>query len=284
MASKLLNIRMDEEMLQELKKVCGELGINVTDAIKSFSKDLIENKKLPNENKKKDAEDTNEYREISGAEFIEIMEEMREVCGDIKGYEKMQEEISDIVLDYGRELRKFIDKNWSKYSKSYEDLAKNFKEIYSKEFNDKILDIIIDFYKRYYQNVLDEFLPIIEETRKYQQEKYIVTMEKLKEKNPQLYKELLDEYTLDIDHYQAEYLKTKGYLETEQKLKEILSPEELKEYVEYDNVSMNNEETSKYLNNIGKERKKILITAVNKVQERLEKEKLEKEQKEKIEK
>ena len=31
MASKLLNVRMDQEMLDELKNVCGELEITVTD-------------------------------------------------------------------------------------------------------------------------------------------------------------------------------------------------------------------------------------------------------------
>ena len=270
MASKLLNIRMDEGMLQELKNVCGELGINVTDAIKSFSKELIENKKLPNENKKEEEK----------VDFVKFFEEFNENCGDVKGYEKMQEEISDIILTCSKDLREFINGNCIKYSNSYEDLAKNFKEIYSKEFNDRILDVIIDFYERHYKAMLDTYLPMVQEAKKFKQEKYIVAMEKLKEKDPQLYKELLDEYTLDINHYQAGYLNTKGYLEAEKKLKEVLNPEELKEYVEYSKVSFYNKETSKYLDNIGKERREILRIAVNKVEERLEKEKLETEQKE----
>lgn len=275
MASKLLNIRMDEGMLQELKNVCGELGINVTDAIKSFSKELIENKKLPNENKEEEEK----------FDFMKSLEEFNENCGDIEGYEKMQEEISDIILNCNKELRKFINEKCIKYSNSYEDLAKNFKEIYSKEFNDRILDVIIDFYKRHYKAMLDTYLPMAQAAKKFKQEKYIVTMEKLKEKDPQLYKELLDEYTLDLDYYDAIGLKEEGYLETEQKLKEILNPEELKEYIEYTKAtrSCKKEESERYLNNIGKERKEILITAVKKVKERLKKEELEKEQKEKVE-
>ena len=290
MASKLLNIRMDEGMLQELKKVCGELGINVTDAIKSFSKDLIENKKLPNENKENDNEGGSRIVKASEDEFLKVAEELREVCYDKEGYEKMQEEISDIILTCNKDLRKFIEENMSKYS--FEDLGKNFKEIYSKEFNDKILDIIIDFYITRYKKEIEDLILEQEEYQKFEQEKYIVVMEKLEKKDPQLYKELLDEYTLKLSNVDADYLKTNGYLETEKKLKEILNPEEIEEFIKYrystggftdDELESFNVVELEYIDNVEKDRKEVLMTSINKVRERLKKEKLEKEQKEKVE-
>lgn len=274
MATKLLNIRMDEEMLKNLKEVCGELGINVTDAIKSFSKELIEKKVLPTENKE-------EKEDIIS--FFKFANDLNETCGDNEGYEKMSEEVSDIILTCHKDLRSFIDGNLFTYRDQYPELAKKFKEEYGEEFKNKILDIITNFYEKHYQEMIDTHGPIHDAEEKFQQEKYISVMENLKEKNSKLYNELLNNYSYNLSPNAGTSFSHNGYFETKKILEELLTPEEIKEYITYRNevesFDGKKEELENFKNSISDERWKILIPILDKTEEYIFK-KMEEERKE----
>lgn len=269
MATKLLNIRMDEEMLKDLKEVCGELGINVTDAIKSFSKELIQKKVLPCEDKeeKKDVKDI----------LKKIVGDYNETCGDSKGYEKMSEEVSDTLLSCHKDLREFITKNLFVYRGQYQELAKQFKEEYGEDFKNRILDIITSFYEKYYQDMIDTYGPIEDAREKFQQEKYISAMKNIKKNNPELYNKLLNDYTYDLEPDEGMFLNCDGYFETKKVLEELLTAEEIKEYVKYTNEINSfrgkpREELENFKNNIPDERWEILSPILDKVMAKREKE------------
>lgn len=264
MASKLLNIRMDEDMLKDLKEVCGELGINVTDAIKTFSKEMIENRKLPTMKEEK--------REVGIESLINKMVERNEINGNVKEYEEMNEKISDIVLKCSADLRSFIDKNL--FNISYQELIEEFKKEYGDKFKNDILDIIISFYESYYKEMLESYLPIHEEIEKFEQEKYISAMKNIKEKNPELYKELLDGYTYNLDFQIMYSFGSNGYFEVKKVLEELLSFEEIREYVIYTNKikSCKTEQEKKdFIDNIPEERKKVLASILTRINEYNEK-------------
>lgn len=267
MASKLLNVRMDEEMLKDLKEVCGELGINVTDAIKSFSKELIEKKKLPTESKE-------EIKDIET--FLKWADERNETCGDNEGYERMNEEISDILLSCHKDLRSFIAGNLFTYRNQYQELAKKFKEEYGEEFKDRILDVITNFYEIYYKEMIDTHGPIHDAEEKFQQEKYISVMQSLKEKNLKLYNELLNDYSYNLSPDNGISFSYEGYFEVKKILEELLTVEEIKEYVKYINEISNfegkpREELENFKNNIPDERWEILSPILDKVSEYIHK-------------
>lgn len=185
MATKLLNIRMDEEMLKALKEVCGELGINVTDAIKSFSKELIENKKLPVKKEKKVKRDENGIKIIDDPEDIrEMISDFDDIGGkeNIEKFEKMNEDISNIIWSYYKKLRTFIEK-------------------------------------------LDKFTLI--------HYSYSEISEKFKKENPELYNKIFEEYGYNIKNEDIWYLECKNYDEAKKKLEELLTPEEIKLFIDY---------------------------------------------------
>ena len=272
MANKLLNIRMDENMIKDLKEVCGELGVNVTDAIKAFSKNMIENRELPAVKEEKE----NFTLETLSKEYAEYQETNK----NIKEYEEMNEKISNIILACNENLRNFIFYHWT--DNSYQELVSKFKEEYGEKFKDEILDIITNFYEFYYHDTAESYLPIYEEIKKFENEKYISAMENIKEKNPQLYKELLDNYTYNLKFDKMYVFNSSGYFETKKAIEELLSPEEIKEYVEYMNKIdsyKTEEEKSNYRNSIPDETKIILASAFAKINEYQE----ENRKKEKIE-
>ena len=86
MASKLLNVRMDQEMLDELKNVCGELEITVTDAIKLFTRKLIKERKLVIEEENKTPKEVLDKIK----EEMSLEEMFTEACevSELKKYEK----------------------------------------------------------------------------------------------------------------------------------------------------------------------------------------------------
>lgn len=259
MASKLLNVRMDEEMLKDLKEVCGELGINVTDAIKSFSKELIEKKKLPTE-KVEEKKETS-WRDIINDDFFET-------CGHAKEYEEMLEQISDIILSCNKDLRTFILKKWSEYRNSYQELTEEFKNEYGEEFKNKILDIITNFYEFHFKDVENSYGFQIDDQEKFQQEKYISAMENIKRKNPELYKELLDEYTYNLNFTEMYCFDTNGYFETKKMLEKILTKEEINEYVKYSkeiHSCRTEQEKEEFRNSISQERINILNPIFDKI-------------------
>ena len=47
MSMKLINIRMDEDLKQEMEIVCNDLGINITTAFTIFAKKLTREKRIP---------------------------------------------------------------------------------------------------------------------------------------------------------------------------------------------------------------------------------------------
>lgn len=260
MANKLLNIRMDEDMIKDLKEVCGELGVNVTDAIKAFSKNMIENRELPAVKEEKE--------NFTLETLLKECREYQETNKNIKEYEEMNEKISNIILDCNENLRNFIFYHWT--DNSYQELVSKFKEEYGEKFKDEILDIITNFYEFYYHDTAESYLPIYEEIKKFENEKYISAMENIKEKNPQLYKELLDNYTYNLKFDKMYVFNSSGYFETKKAIEELLSPEEIKEYVEYMNKidsCKTEEEKSNYRNSIPDETKIILASAFDKINE-----------------
>ena len=260
MANKLLNIRMDENMIKDLKEVCGELGVNVTDAIKAFSKNMIENRELPAVKEEKE--------NFTLETLLKECREYQETNKNIKEYEEMNEKISNIILACNENLRNFIFYHWT--DNSYQELVSKFKEEYGEKFKDEILDIITNFYEFYYHDTAESYLPIYEEIKKFENEKYISAMENIKEKNPQLYKELLDNYTYNLKFDKMYVFNSSGYFETKKAIEELLSPEEIKEYVEYMNKIdsyKTEEEKSNYRNSIPDETKIILASAFAKINE-----------------
>lgn len=234
MATKLLNIRMDEEMLKDLKEVCGELGINVTDAIKSFSKELIENKKLPVKKEKKVKRDENGIKIIDDPEDIrEMISDFDDIGGkeNIEKFEKMNEDISNIIWSYYKKLRTFIEKldKFTLIHYSYSEISEKFKKENPEFLDEKITDIMLEFCKIEYEQNLSH----LKEEQKFEDSKYASIMKTIEKENPELYNKIFEEYGYNIKNEDIWYLKCKNYDEAKKKLEELLTPEEIKLFIDY---------------------------------------------------
>ena len=209
MANKLLNVRMDQEMIEDLKKVCGELEISVTDAIKLFSNKLIKERTLPIEEKK---EEENEVFEDDGSFYLKFMEEISETGVNEEKYIQLHTELSNILSFYCKEFGNLIDsttfyqKDENTYIENYDipfaEIEKTFKEKYEEELKNKILDKITVFYQEHYNQLVllykENKKMMEEERKKLENDKYINVMENLKNENPDLYRELLNKYSYNI--------------------------------------------------------------------------------------
>lgn len=293
MANKLLNVRMDQEMIEDLKKVCGELEISVTDAIKLFSNKLIKERALPTEEKK---EEENEVFEDNDAfEFMKkIIEDRKETGYNQEKYIQLHNELSNILAFYCKELSELVystthymefDRTNEKsrfivsFDTPFSEIEKTFKEKYEKELNNKIISKITEFYSEYYkelEKIAEEEEKQIEEHQKkikdIENDKYIDVMENLKNENPDLYRKLLNKYSYNIDYYTISDLDCENYNHAKKKLEEFLTPEEIKEYYtfhsEMDNCKTE-EERKKLIEDIkeNENRTKILKSAFEKFEE-----------------
>ena len=248
MANKLLNVRMDQEMIEDLKKVCGELEISVTDAIKLFSNKLIKERALPTEEKK---EETLVLRDEDAIKDLEdSIEEEKEVGQDQEKYIQLHNDLSEILSFYCKEFGTLVEstthcmeydeiKARKKFIVSFDtpfsEIEKTFKEKYEDELKNKILNKITEFYSEYYnesKKQAEEECKIIEEyykkIEKVENDKYIDVMENLKNENPNLYKELLNKYSYNIDYEEIQHLGFENYNDAKKKLEEFLTPEEIK--------------------------------------------------------
>lgn len=260
MASKLLNIRMDEEMLTELKVVCGELNISVTDAIKTFSKKLIKDRNLNLE----------EEEILKARDGIEFFKELVEIC-DKEEYEKMNEFIGDTINEYFVELRKIvlqeeIFKDIPNLIENTKKLIKEYKLKNGEEFKNKITDRISEFFELYVKKQYDSIMKQYNEQKAINEDikksKYEDIMENLKEKEPELYKQLLDKYSYEIDYIDLIVFDFKDYNDAKNKLRETMSDEEIKEYFRYHkkiNSLKTKEEKEKFINELKNDEYKINI-------------------------
>lgn len=287
MANKLLNVRMDQEMIEDLKKVCGELEISVTDAIKLFSNKLIKERTLPAEEKKE--EENEDFQEATDDIIKEMLDEMNETGSNDEGYIQLHNELSDILSFYCREFGYLVDSTIIKKTdeKTYlfddktpfSEIEKTFKEKYEEELKNKILDKMADFYENYHKKYIEierEGFKMAEEERKKEKkvenDKYIDVMENLKNENPDLYKKLLNQYSYNINYYDVNYLDCESYSDAKKKLEEFLTPEEIKELYTYFSEINNcktKEEKEKLIESIKKDenRAQILRSAIKKFKE-----------------
>lgn len=195
MANKLLNVRMDQEMIEDLKKVCGELEISVTDAIKLFSNKLIKERALNFINEDKSTKEIIEN--MKNKSFLETILEESEFNYSPEEFDRMNEEISNIILEYYHNFRNFINKCVTPYSclySTYDEIIEKFKEEYSEEFKNKITEKITDFNKKNYKNNLDLYEQLNNDALELTEKKHLDIMNILRIENPKLYKELIDQY------------------------------------------------------------------------------------------
>lgn len=255
MASKLLNVRMDQEMLDELKNVCGELEITVTDAIKLFTRKLIKERKLVTEEEDKTPREVLDKikEEIPFKERVIEMLEVR----DLKKYEKMNEDIGDIMLNCYREFKYFLNQK-ACLDIEYSEVVEDFKNQKGEELKNKIIDRMaednFDEYKMTRED-MKEISRFLKEQEKFEEEKSLDIMKKLKEENPRLYQELTNEYSYDISFYEMERTNCKTFNETKEMLEGILTPEEIKEYIRYNNEYLNDKTEVKNVFNEEENRK-----------------------------
>lgn len=255
MASKLLNVRMDQEMLDELKNVCGELEITVTDAIKLFTRKLIKERKLVTEEEDKTPKEVLDKikEEIPFKERVIEMLEVR----DLKKYEKMNEDIGDIMLNCYREFKYFLNQK-ACLDIEYSEVVEDFKNQKGEELKNKIIDRMaednFDEYKMTRED-MKEISRFLKEQEKFEEEKSLDIMRKLKEENPRLYQELTNEYSYDISFYEMERTNCKTFNETKEMLEGILTPEEIKEYIRYNNEYLNDKTEVKNVFNEEENRK-----------------------------
>ena len=247
MASKLLNVRMDQEMLDELKNVCGELEITVTDAIKLFTRKLIKERKLVTEEEDKTPREVlDKIKE--GMSLEEITTEIVEV-GNLKKYEKMNEDIGDIILNCYKEFKAAIFPAAGS-GMTYLEMVEDFKNQKGEELKNKIIDRMAKDNLESFEDAVDsikEYYEFLEEQEKFEEEKSLDIMKKLKEENPRLYQELTNEYSYDISFYEMERTNCKTFNETKEMLEGILTPEEIKEYIRYNNEYLNDKTEVKNL-------------------------------------
>lgn len=301
MANKLLNVRMDQEMIEDLKKVCGELEISVTDAIKLFSNKLIKERTLPIEEKKEvyeDIIDTEEKNTKLLQMISEAIEDSKETSLNKEKYIQLHNDFSEILSFYCKQFGNLIYSTThytefdginakSRFIVSFDtpfsEIEKTFKEKYEEELKNKILNKMTEFYSEYYKELEkkaeEEEKQIKEHQKKMkavENDKYIDVMENLKTENPNLYKELLNKYSYNINYYDVDSLDCESYSDAKKKLEEFLTPEEIKEYYtfysEIDNCKTE-EEKEKLIENIKKDenRTKILKSAFEKYKEYNEK-------------
>lgn len=255
MASKLLNVRMDQEMLDELKNVCGELEITVTDAIKLFTRKLIKERKLVTEEEDKTPREVlDKIKE--GMSLEEITTEIVEV-GNLKKYEKMNEDIGDIILNCYKEFKAAIFPAAGS-GMTYLEMVEDFKNQKGEELKNKIIDRMAKDNLESFEDAVDsikEYYEFLEEQEKFEEEKSLDIMRKLKEENPRLYQELTNEYSYDISFYEMERTNCKTFNETKEMLEGILTPEEIKEYIRYNNEYLNDKTEVKNIFNEEENRK-----------------------------
>ena len=255
MASKLLNVRMDQEMLDELKNVCGELEITVTDAIKLFTRKLIKERKLVTEEEDKTPREVlDKIKE--GMSLEEITTEIVEV-GNLKKYEKMNEDIGDIILNCYKEFKAAIFPAAGS-GMTYLEMVEDFKNQKGEELKNKIIDRMAKDNLESFEDAVDsikEYYEFLEEQEKFEEEKSLDIMKKLKEENPRLYQELTNEYSYDISFYEMERTNCKTFNETKEMLEGILTPEEIKEYIRYNNEYLNDKTEVKNVFNEEENRK-----------------------------
>ena len=255
MASKLLNVRMDQEMLDELKNVCGELEITVTDAIKLFTRKLIKERKLVTEEEDKTPKEVLDKikEEIPFKERVIEMLEVR----DLKKYEKMNEDIGDIMLNCYREFKYFLNQK-ACLDIEYSEVVEDFKNQKGEELKNKIIDRMAEDNFDEYEMTREDMKEIsrfLKEQEKFEEEKSLDIMRKLKEENPRLYQELTNEYSYDISFYEMERTNCKTFNETKEMLEGILTPEEIKEYIRYNNEYLNDKTEVKNIFNEEENRK-----------------------------
>lgn len=269
MANKLLNVRMDQEMIEDLKKVCGELEISVTDAIKLFSNKLITERTLPTEEKKEDNRPM-----IEGS--WEIFQEKVETGLNQEKYIQLHNELSNILSFYCKEFANLIV---SITTEPFDEIEKTFKEKYEDELKNKIFEKITNFYIEYYNFKVEEnekikkmFKEMEEKEKEIENNRYIDVMENLKSENPDLYRKLLNKYSYNLTSYEVSELDCKNYNDAKKKLEEFLTPEEIKEYYAFNSeifYCQTEKEKEKVLENFKKDEKKfeLLETAIKKFKE-----------------
>lgn len=265
MATKLLNVRMEQEMIDELKKVCGELDISVTDAIKHFSTKLIEERTLAPTNGDKNSKEIIE--DMNGEKtLLEDLRENDDVNYDPEKFEKTFEEISDIVLFYYRNFNKMISENpYTCCEQPYEYFIKRFEKEYGERLKDEIIKKLIDFCKLKYDECRSSYYEIWEIGENLYKGKMLETMNNLKKENPNLFKELVGKYSYDIPYNLMFVLDSHTYEEAKEKLETILSPEEIKAYLEYENCPK--EKSEEFKKNLEKDGTKcqLIRTALEKI-------------------
>lgn len=217
MASKMFSIRISEEMLNELKEVCGELNINVTDAVKIMISKLIKERKLDNK-----IENEDEYAE----DFFNGLFR----CDT----NKINEDISYIVGNYFDEMKEFV-MNSKVMNIDCEKIARDkiiqFKKEKGNEFLDNITNTIGELFVECIINeykTIEEQLKFEEEERKQLEiEKYIDIMETLKIKEPKLFNELILKYSNNIGIESKLETGVKNYKE----LKELINNDEKEKFL-----------------------------------------------------
>lgn len=256
MASKLLNIRMDEEMLIELKEVCKELDISVTDALKLFSRKLIKERTLSVEEKN-----------FNTKTKKEILEDLTEFCSN-EEYTKLDEYISDVISEYFNNLKKIVKseeivKDIPNMLEKTKVVVERYKEEYGEELKNNITNRISEFFmmymNQYYESVLASTEEYNQEMKRIEKTKYEDIMNILKVKDLKLYNELIEKYSYDINVFDMYSLNCNDYIEAKNKLEKLMTKEEISEFFKYKKIvkeSKNNLEKEEYLNKLLKEDKK----------------------------
>lgn len=266
MATKLLNVRMEQEMIDELKKVCGELDISVTDAIKHFSTKLIEERTLAptngDKNSKEIIDDMNWEKTL-----LEDWEDSDDVNYDPEKFEKTFEEISNIVLFYYRNFNKMISENpYTCCEKPYEYFIQRFEKEYGERLKDEIIKKLTDFCKLKYDEWRSSYYEMWEMGENLRKGKMLETMNNLRKENPNLFKELVGKYSYDIPYSLMFVLDCHTYEEAKEKLESSLTPEEIKVYLEYENYPKENIATFKEAIKKDENKYQLLIKAHEKIQ------------------
>lgn len=278
MASKLLNVRMDQEMIDELKKVCGELDISVTDAIKYFSNKLIEERTLnlvDNNSKEENTEKEEDFLE----DALKTITELHEVNFNAKKFEEPFEEISDITLSYYHIFNKIISSSINEVCENpYEYFVNEFEKEYGEKLKYEIIKKLSEICKLRYDEIHSTYFEVYKQRQELIKEKELEAMNNLKKVNPDLYKELINQYSYDISEGLLYALDCKTYEEVKNKLESSLTKEEIREYLNYEKSSEEEREKLKLEIKEDETRWQRLVNAVEKI-EKLREETIEKEEK-----
>lgn len=278
MASKLLNVRMDQEMIDELKKVCGELDISVTDAIKHFSNKLIEERTLnlvDNNSKEENTEKEEDFLE----DALKTITELHEVNFNAKKFEETFEEISDITLSYYHIFNNLISETIDGACvHEYEYFIEKFTKQYGEELKDRIIKKLSKICKLKYDNYRSSFYDIWKTREELKKGKQLDAMENLRKANPDLYHNIINQYSYDIPESLLYILGCETYEEVKNKLESSLTKEEIREYLNYEKSSEEEREKLKLEIKEDETRWQRLVNAVEKI-EKLREETIEKEEK-----